>query len=244
MWTFSTSVWMPPTPEPHRTPARAASPSERSIVNPASSMASFATATANCAKRSVRRASFRSRNFSGSNPFTSPAIFVSSALASKVVIGPMPERPARRACHVVGVSLPTGVIMPMPVTTTRLRFPSPTTSKSSEKDGGDDREREAGRDERIHTKCGEFVGEGRRGGRTARAERAPLVLGGTAAVTAGARVRLQPVLRTEVEHVLAGRRDIIDAGSPGAERSGRWDLRTDADADDRREGALQNDGNG
>src|SRR5687767_13340228 len=38
--------------------------------------------------------------------------------ASKRVMGAMPERPASADCHVVGMSLPMGVMAPRPVTTT------------------------------------------------------------------------------------------------------------------------------
>jgi len=42
------------------------------------------------------------------------------SLASNAVIGPTPELPAIRFCHVVSRSLPRGVTAPNPVMTTRL----------------------------------------------------------------------------------------------------------------------------
>src|SRR6185312_13277182 len=58
----------------------------------------------------------------GSKPFTSPAMRVGNALASKCVIGPMPLLPATTFFHAVATSLPTGETMPIPVTTTRRLF--------------------------------------------------------------------------------------------------------------------------
>src|SRR5580765_8598186 len=50
---------------------------------------------------------------------------VGNALASKCVTGPMPLTPSRMFFHAVATSLPTGLTMPRPVTTTRrllIRF--------------------------------------------------------------------------------------------------------------------------
>src|SRR5581483_11792816 len=51
-----------------------------------------------------------------------PAMRDGKPVASKRVIGPMPERPARIASHAVATPMPTGETMPRPVTTTRRRF--------------------------------------------------------------------------------------------------------------------------
>src|SRR5690349_10726961 len=55
----------------------------------------------------------------GSKSFTSPAMRVANALASKRVIGPMPLTPPTTFFQAVSMSLPTGDTMPRPVTTTR-----------------------------------------------------------------------------------------------------------------------------
>src|SRR3546814_4063329 len=55
----------------------------------------------------------------GSKSRTSPAIRVANAEASKLVIGPMPERPLTMLSQAEARSLPTGDTMPMPVITTR-----------------------------------------------------------------------------------------------------------------------------
>src|SRR6185436_17893455 len=74
----------------------------------------------NCAKRSVRRASFGEGNApEGSNSRTSPAICVSYSEASNWVILSMPHFDASRLSHRDWMSLPSGVTTPMPVTTTR-----------------------------------------------------------------------------------------------------------------------------
>src|SRR5687767_652745 len=67
----------------------------------------------------MRRASFLSRYCSTSKSLTSPAKVVSWSVASKRVIGPMPDRPSTMPCQVDATSLPSGVISPMPVMTTR-----------------------------------------------------------------------------------------------------------------------------
>ena len=54
----------------------------------------------------------------GSKPLTSPAMRLENLLASKRVIGAMPERPASSACQVSSVPMPTGVTRPTPVTAT------------------------------------------------------------------------------------------------------------------------------
>src|SRR5690606_9319343 len=67
---------------------------------------------------SILRASFGSRNSPTSKSFTAPEMRVVNALASKCVIGPMPERPSQTLRHAVSKSLPTGDTIPRPVTTT------------------------------------------------------------------------------------------------------------------------------
>src|SRR5512147_718643 len=69
-------------------------------------------------KRSAFLTSFFSIQARGSNPFTSQAKCVEWWEASKCVMGPAPERPARRACQVSSVPIPTGDTSPTPVTTT------------------------------------------------------------------------------------------------------------------------------
>src|SRR5437867_8503636 len=123
---LSTSVSTPPIPEPKATPRRGASSGVTS--RRASARAWAATATANCAKRSARRTSLRSMWSGGSKSRTSPAIVVSRPVASKRVIGPMPLLPATMPSHVFCTEDPRGLIMPMPVTTTRRRSRSRTWS--------------------------------------------------------------------------------------------------------------------
>ena len=57
---------------------------------------------------------------SGSNPFSSPAIFVSKAAQSNLVIRAMPDFPAQIPSQVSATELPSGVTAPMPVITTLL----------------------------------------------------------------------------------------------------------------------------
>jgi len=71
-------------------------------------------------KRSILRISLGSMNSSGRNPFTSAANRVGKAEASKRVMGPTPDRPARTASQVGLTPMPRGVTAPRPVTTTRL----------------------------------------------------------------------------------------------------------------------------
>src|SRR5688572_14688595 len=63
--------------------------------------------------------SFFSIHCSGLKPCTSPAIFVVYCAGSNLVIGPTPERPATRPSHVGSLPMPSGEIIPSPVTTTR-----------------------------------------------------------------------------------------------------------------------------
>src|SRR6185436_8424457 len=71
------------------------------------------------ANGSARLASLRSRYTSGSKPFTSQAKCTGKVDESNFVIGAPPDTPAVIARQVAATSLPTGVIAPMPVTTTR-----------------------------------------------------------------------------------------------------------------------------
>src|SRR3954453_8031523 len=86
---------------------------------PAWVMAWWAAASASCANRSYRRASFRSMYCSGSNPFTSQAKRTCCLEASNLVIGAAPDLPSSSALQVESTSVPTGVTSPRPVTTTR-----------------------------------------------------------------------------------------------------------------------------
>ncbi len=83
-------------------------------------MANWEAATAYWMKTSIFLTSFFSMNCSGSNPFTSPAICAAYPVASNLVIGPMPLRPAHSASQLDAVPMPSGDTRPMPVTTTRL----------------------------------------------------------------------------------------------------------------------------
>ena len=118
---LSTSVSTPPIPEPKATPTRGASSGV--IWSLASPSACVATATANCTNRSARRISLRSMYSRGSKSPTSPAIVVSSPVGSNRVICPIPLLPARRPSQLFSTDEPRGVIMPMPVMTTRRRSP-------------------------------------------------------------------------------------------------------------------------
>src|SRR6186713_2255032 len=68
---------------------------------------------------SIFLTSFAATNCAGSKLRTSPAMRVGNVEASKLVIGPMPLLPAVMFAHAVATSLPTGLMMPRPVTTTR-----------------------------------------------------------------------------------------------------------------------------
>src|SRR5690348_7920230 len=81
-------------------------------------------------KVSIFLMSFGGTYCAGSKPFTSPAMRVGNALASKCVIGPMPLLPATTFCQAVATSLPTGEMMPRPVTTTRRLFMGTPDSKT------------------------------------------------------------------------------------------------------------------
>src|SRR3954447_9640918 len=68
---------------------------------------------------SIFLTSFAATYCVGSNSRISPAMRVGNVDASKCVIGPMPLLPAVMFAQAVATSLPTGLMMPRPVTTTR-----------------------------------------------------------------------------------------------------------------------------
>src|SRR5665213_3500935 len=68
---------------------------------------------------SIRRASFGEMYFDRSKSRTAPPKRHGKADTSKRVIGPMPLSPRTMASHADFTVLPTGEIMPRPVTTTR-----------------------------------------------------------------------------------------------------------------------------
>ena len=114
----ASSVARPPMPLPIMQPKR--SGFATGAVMPASSIASRAAPTASCVNRSARRTSLGTlKNFTGSNPRTSPAILQSNAAVSNCVIGPMPLTPFVMLLQKVWMSFPTGVRTPIPVMTTR-----------------------------------------------------------------------------------------------------------------------------
>jgi hypothetical protein len=118
----SSNVAIPPIPLPMSTPTRSESAGARSSPRPAWRTACSATATANWANRSVRRASFRSMYSTGSKPFTSQAKrTLNWSVASNWVMVAAPLVPASSAAHAASTSLPTGVSRPRPVMTTRWR---------------------------------------------------------------------------------------------------------------------------
>src|SRR5690349_8203783 len=95
---------------------------------PASAQASSAATIASCADRSRRRALTRSSTSVGSTAAV-PAICTGRSGKKSAGSRRMPERPATSASQVLGTSPPTGLVVPIPVTTTRLRL---MTSPSSE----------------------------------------------------------------------------------------------------------------
>ena len=102
----SSMVPRPPMPAPTMAPIR--SGSSFAMSRPESFIAISAAASANWMKRSFRRASFRSMNFVGSKPFTSPAMRVGKVDASNRVIGPMPLFPATSAAQDSSTPMPDG----------------------------------------------------------------------------------------------------------------------------------------
>src|SRR5918992_6039584 len=104
-------------PLPITTPVRLGEGMSRS--SPAWVTAWWAAPSANCAKRSYRRASFLSMYSRASKLFTSQANRTESCEGSNFRIGAAPGVPARSADQVDSTSFPTGVTSPRPVTTTR-----------------------------------------------------------------------------------------------------------------------------
>ena len=88
--------------------------------NPAQVSASRAATIANCANRSVRFASLRSICAAASKSFTSPATCDTYPSGSNRVIRAVPDLAFTRASQLASTEWPMGVIMPIPVTTTRL----------------------------------------------------------------------------------------------------------------------------
>src|SRR5664279_6302464 len=73
-------------------------------------------------KVSMCRASLAGKYSSTWKPLTSPAKRQENADASNLVMSAMPERPASRFFQPSATLLPTGLIRPKPVTTTRREF--------------------------------------------------------------------------------------------------------------------------
>src|SRR3954454_11494199 len=117
-------------PEAIATPTRSPSSpaSEAAPEKPASCQASIAATRANWAERSSRRALTRSRTSAGSTAIR-PAIRTGRGSAHSSVRARTPERPATRASQVLGTSPPTGLVVPIPVTTTRVRLMTTLRSK-------------------------------------------------------------------------------------------------------------------
>src|SRR5580765_4137400 len=106
----------PPIAEPKMIPTRDGS----NPFRPASSRASRPAATPSRTFRSSFRASFGETTCVGSNPFTSAATRTGRPSVSKAEIQSIPLSPACAARHVEGMSSPSGVTAPMPVTATRF----------------------------------------------------------------------------------------------------------------------------
>src|SRR5436190_13473076 len=89
---------------------------------PASSHASCVAPSPKCTNRSVRRASFGSRYVAGSNPATSPATLTGRSSMGNCVIVRIPFRPEVMPVQKSSTPVPTGVMAPIPVMTTRGRW--------------------------------------------------------------------------------------------------------------------------
>ena len=122
-WVFSIRG-KPPMPEPITQPMRVASSSESAspVGKPASSTACAAAAMPKWINVSIERASFALIYASTSKPLTSPAILQAKLVVSNLLIRPMPDCPARILAQASATVLPTGLIQPRPVTTTRRRL--------------------------------------------------------------------------------------------------------------------------
>src|SRR5690349_22550558 len=120
-------------PEAIATPSRSFSTSAPS--SPASRQASIAATRANCEERSRRRALTRSRTSVGSTA-TRPAILTGISSAHSSVRVRTPERPASMPSQVDATSPPSGLVVPIPVTRTRVRLMQGTLStRGVEEDG-------------------------------------------------------------------------------------------------------------
>src|SRR5689334_11492169 len=124
-FSFSTSYWSsrvvtPPMPEAMTVPSRSGSTEGSSpalSVNPASAQASLAAIRANCAERSRRRACGRGMTSPGSTAICA-AIRTAWSAAQSCSRGRTPDLPAIRPSQVEAASPPSGVVAPIPVTTT------------------------------------------------------------------------------------------------------------------------------
>src|SRR3569833_3247721 len=110
-------VSRPPMPAPVTAPARSGSILLKSI--PASVFAWMPAANPYCMNSSMRRASFGVMYCVRSKSRTAPPKRTGNADTSNRVIGPMPLCPPTMSSHAVLIVLPTGEMMPRPVTTTR-----------------------------------------------------------------------------------------------------------------------------
>src|SRR3954465_3420665 len=111
----------PPMPVARATPSRSWSRSSWTSARPEPAQASIVATIANCAVRSSRRALARSRTSVGSTAAT-PAIFTASPSAHSASMCRTPERPSTMPSQVLATSPPTGLVVPRPVTTTRVRL--------------------------------------------------------------------------------------------------------------------------
>src|SRR5919112_1737174 len=124
-FSLSTSYWSsrvvtPPMPEAMTAPSRSGSTPGSSPalpLKPASAHASLAATSANCAERSRRRACGRGMTSVGSTAICA-AMRTACSAAHSCVRGLTPERPATRPSQVEAASPPSGVVAPIPVTTT------------------------------------------------------------------------------------------------------------------------------
>src|SRR3954451_21519138 len=107
----------PPAPEPNTTPMSSRFSSV--ISRPASATACFAAATPYHIDGSERRTALWSIHAAASKSLTSPAQRAAYGVGSNFVMTSSPDWPLSRAAQAVSLSLPTGLITPRPVTTTR-----------------------------------------------------------------------------------------------------------------------------
>ncbi len=107
----------PPTPEPKMTPTSSAISS--SISSPAWATACLAAATPKTTFLSVRRTALKFIHSLGSKSLTSPAAWHGVISGSQRVISRRPLTPFTRLSQAVVTLVPTGLMMPRPVTATR-----------------------------------------------------------------------------------------------------------------------------